>query len=51
MELPSLRAVIGGVLALVIAVGFEFENAWLFLGGLVGFSVWCGYMLMAPDES
>jgi hypothetical protein len=51
VELPSLRAVIGGVLALVIAVGFEFENAWLFLGGLVGFSAWCGYMLMAPDES
>lgn len=51
MELPSLRAVIGGVLVLAIAAGFEFEDAWLFLGALVAFLGWCGYMLMAPDEN
>ena len=51
MELPSLRAVIGGVLVLAIAAGFEFEHGWLFLGGLVLFLAWCGYLLMAPDES
>jgi hypothetical protein len=51
VELPSLRAVIGGVLALAIAAGFEFEHSWLFLGGLVLFLAWCGYLLFAPDES
>lgn len=51
MELPSLRAVIGGVLVLAIAAGFEFELWWLFLGGLVLFLGWCGYLLLAPDES
>ena len=51
MELPSLRAVIGGVLVLAIAAGFEFEYSWLFLGALVLFFGWCGYMLFAADES
>jgi hypothetical protein len=51
VELPSLRAVIGGVLVLAVALGFEFENAWVFLAGLVLFFGWCGYMLFAPDES
>jgi hypothetical protein len=51
VELPSLRAVIGGVLGLGIAAGFEFEHAWLFLTTLVLFFAWCGYMLFAPDES
>ncbi len=51
MELPSGRAVIGGVLVLAVAAGFEFEYSWLFLGGLVLFLAWCGYMLMASDES
>jgi hypothetical protein len=50
VELPSGRAFIGGVLVLAIAAGFEFEWSWLFLGGLVLFLAWCGYMLMAPDE-
>lgn len=36
---------------LAIAAGFEFELAWLFLGALVVFLGWCGYMLMAADES
>jgi hypothetical protein len=51
VELPSLRAVIGGVLGLGIAAGFEFEHAWLFLTTCVLFLAWCGYMLFAPDES
>ena len=42
---------IGGFLVLVIAAGFEFELAWMFLGGLVLFLGWCGYMLLTPDES
>lgn len=42
---------IGGVLVLAVAAGFEFEHAWLFLGGLVLFLAWCGYMLLASDES
>jgi hypothetical protein len=50
VELPSLRAVIGGVLVLAVAAGFEFEYSWLFLGGSVLFLAWCGYLLMAPDE-
>jgi hypothetical protein len=51
VELPSGRAFIGGVLVLAIAAGFEFEYSWLFLGGLVLFLAWAGYMLMRPDES
>jgi hypothetical protein len=50
VQLPSLRAVIGGVLVLAVAAGFEFEHSWLFLGGSVLFLAWCGYLLMAPDE-
>ena len=51
VELPSGRAVIGGVLVLAIAAGFEFEWSWLFLAGLVLFLAWVGYLLMRPDES
>lgn len=51
MELPSLRAVIGFALVLVIAAGFEFELSWLFVGALVLFFGWCGYVLFAEDES
>jgi hypothetical protein len=51
VQLPSLRAVIGGALLLAIAAGFEFELSWLFLGALVVFLGWCGYLLMAADES
>ena len=51
MELPSLSAMIGGVLVLAIAAGFEFELAWLFLGAIVLFFAWCGYLLFAPDDS
>jgi hypothetical protein len=51
VQLPSGRAVIGGVLVLAIAAGFEFEHSWLFLGGLILFLGWVGYLLMSPDES
>ncbi len=50
MELPSLRALIGGVLVVAVAAGFEFEQPWVFMGALVLFLAWCGYMLLAPDE-
>ena len=43
------RMVVGVVLGLVIAAGFEFELAWLFLGGLVVFMAWLGYLLLGPD--
>jgi hypothetical protein len=51
VEIPSGRAIIGGVLVLAVAAGFEFGHSWLFLGGIVLFFAWCGYMLMASDES
>lgn len=44
------RYVTGGALVVVIALGFEFELAWLFLLGLVMFAVWGGYMLFRPGE-
>jgi hypothetical protein len=42
--------VIGGVLVLVTAAGFEFEWSWLFLAGMILFMAWVGFMLMSPDE-
>jgi hypothetical protein len=42
---------IGGVLVLALTAGYEFEQAWLFLGGLVLFLGWCGYLLLASDDS
>ena len=51
MELPSGRAVIGGVLVLAAAAGFEFELAWLFLTALVLFLAWAAYLLLSPDDS
>jgi hypothetical protein len=48
---PDLsRYVTGGALVVVIALGFEFELAWLFLLGLVLFAVWAGYMLFRTGE-
>jgi hypothetical protein len=43
------RLVIGVVLGLAIAAGFEFEKSWLFLGGLVLLFAWVGYLLLGPD--
>jgi hypothetical protein len=51
VELPSLRAVLGCALVIVIAAGFEFEIAWLFVAGLTLFLGWCGYLLFASDAS
>ena len=44
------RYVTGGALVVVIALGFEFELAWLFLLGLVMFGAWAGYMLLRPGD-
>ena len=42
--------VTGVVLGLIITAGFEFELAWLFLGGLVVvFFAWLGHLLLGPD--
>ena len=43
--------VIGGVLVLVTAAGFEFEWSWLFLAGMVLFMAWVGFMLLSPDST
>ena len=42
--------VIGGVLVLVTAAGFEFEWSWLFLAGMVLFMAWVGFMLMSSQR-
>jgi hypothetical protein len=51
VEIPSGRAIIGGVLVLAIAAGFEFEWAWLFVPGLVLFLGWAGFVLLNPGDS
>ena len=51
MEIPSGRAILGGVLVLAIAAGFEFELAWLFVTALVLFLAWAGFVLLSPGES
>jgi hypothetical protein len=51
VEIPSGRAILGGVLVLAAAAGFEFELAWLFLTALVLFLAWAGYLLMSPGDS
>jgi hypothetical protein len=51
VEIPSGRAILGGVLVLAIAAGFEFEWSWLFLAGLVLFLAWAGFMLLSPGDS
>ncbi len=43
------RTVIGVVLLLAITAGFEFELAWLFVGALVVFFAWLGYLLLGPE--
>jgi hypothetical protein len=51
VEIPSGRAILGGVLVLAMAAGFEFEWSWLFLAGLVLFLAWAGFMLLSPGDS
>ena len=43
------RIIIGLVLLLGMTAGFEFELAWLFLGALVLFFAWLGYLLLGPE--
>jgi hypothetical protein len=51
VEIPSGRAILGGVLVLAVAAGFEFGLSWLFLGGLVLFLAWTAFMLLTPGDS
>jgi hypothetical protein len=51
VEIPSGRAILGGVLVLALAAGFEFELAWLFVAALVLFMGWAGYVLLSPGDS
>ena len=45
---PGLK-LIGAVLVLLVAAGFELESAWLFLTALVVFFGWVGYLLLGPE--
>lgn len=38
----------GLVLLVLIAVGFEFEIAWLFVGAVVLMLLFVGYLMFAP---
>ena len=49
MESNHSRLVIGVALLLAMTAGFEFELAWLFVGALVLFFGWLGYLLLGPD--
>jgi hypothetical protein len=42
--------VIGAVLLLAVAAGFEFELAWLFIGAVVLFAAWLGFVLLGPES-
>jgi hypothetical protein len=44
------RKVIGALLLLVVAAGFELELVWLFLGGGVLFLAWLGFVLLGPES-
>jgi hypothetical protein len=50
VHLPSGRVVLGSVLLLLIAAGFEFEIAWLFVGALVIIMIFFGYLLFVPSS-
>jgi hypothetical protein len=49
VESNHSRLVIGALLGLAVAAGFEFELAWLFLAGLALFLAFLGYLLLGPD--
>jgi len=44
------RYVTGGFFVLVIALGFEFELATVFIAGLLLFGAWALFMLFRPDD-
>jgi hypothetical protein len=46
----SGRVVVGAVLVLAIAAGFEFELGWLFILGLVLLLAWAGFVLVHPGD-
>jgi hypothetical protein len=43
------RKVIGALLLVAVAAGFELELVWLFLGGAVLFLAWLGFVLLGPE--
>jgi hypothetical protein len=49
VESNNGRLLIGVVLGLAVAAGFEFEIAWLFLAALVLFLAFLGFLLLGPD--
>src|SRR5262249_35268406 len=51
VQIPSGRAILGGVIVLAIAAGFELELAWLFILGAVLFMAWAGFVLVHPGDS
>ena len=50
MEGNHGRKVIGALLLLALAVGFELELAWLFLAAGVLFLGWLGFVLLGPES-
>lgn len=48
MEGNQGRKVIGALLLLAVAAGFELELVWLFLAGAVLLLAWLGYVLLGP---
>lgn len=48
MEDNHGRKVIGALLLLAVAAGFELELVWLFLAGAVLLLAWLGYVLLGP---
>jgi hypothetical protein len=42
---------VGAGLAVAIAAGFEFGNAYVFVVALVLFMAWLGFILLGPSDS
>ena len=49
MEGNNGRKAIGAVLLVAVAVGFELELVWLFLGAGVLLLAWLGFVLLGPE--
>ena len=50
MDSAISRYVAGGFFVLVIAAGFEFEIATVFIAGLILFFAWAAFMLLRTDD-
>lgn len=50
MDAAISRYVAGGFFVLVIAAGFEFEIATVFIAGLLLFGAWAAFMLFRTDD-